>query len=51
MSFSVLCLLCLCVCLFVPCGHLLGKGWPLGSQYSSIQISYEEFNIILKGGT
>ena len=19
------------VCLFVPCGHLLGKGWPLGS--------------------
>ena len=21
-----------CVCYaFVPCGHLLGKGWPLGS--------------------
>ena len=20
------------VCLFVPCGHLLGKGWPLGSS-------------------
>ena len=20
------------VCLFVPCGHLLGKGWPLGSR-------------------
>ena len=19
------------VCLFVPCGNLLGKGWPLGS--------------------
>ena len=28
MFFSVLCLLCLSrVCLFVPCGHLLGKGW------------------------
>ena len=20
------------VCLYVPCGHLLGKGWPLGSR-------------------
>ena len=20
----------LCVCLLMPCGHLLGKGWPLG---------------------
>ena len=20
------------VCLFVPCGHLLGNGWPLGSR-------------------
>ena len=20
------------VCLFVPCGHLLAKGWPLGSS-------------------
>ena len=31
--FSVLCLLCLWrVCLYVPCGHLLGKGWPLGSR-------------------
>ena len=25
-DFSVLCLLCLCACLFVPCGHLLRKG-------------------------
>ena len=31
--FSVLCLLCLCARLFiVPCGHLLGKGWPLDSR-------------------
>ena len=29
---SVLCLLCfVCVCLYVLRGHLLGKGWPLGS--------------------
>ena len=28
---SVLCLLCFCVCSLLPCGHLLGKGWPLGS--------------------
>ena len=20
------------VCLYVPCGHLLGKSWPLGSR-------------------
>ena len=34
MFFSVLCLLCLCtrVCSYVPCGLLLGKGWPLGSR-------------------
>ena len=30
---SVLCLLCfVCVCLYVLRGHLLGKGWPLGSR-------------------
>ena len=30
---SVLCLLCFMrVCLYVLCGHLLGKGWPLGSR-------------------
>ena len=30
---SVLCLLCCVrVCLYVLCGHLLGKGWPLGSR-------------------
>ena len=22
----------MCVCLLMPCGHLLGKGWPLGSR-------------------
>ena len=30
---SVLCLLCFVhVCLYVLCGHLLGKGWPLVSR-------------------
>ena len=30
---SVLCLLCFVrVCFYVLCGHLLGKGWPLGSR-------------------
>ena len=30
---SVLCLLCFVrVCYYVLCGHLLGKGWPLGSR-------------------
>ena len=31
-------LFCVCytllrVCLYVPCGHMLGKGWPLGSRF------------------
>ena len=37
---SVLCLLCfVCVCLYVPCGHLLGKGWPLGSRLWCLTVS------------
>ena len=29
------------VCLYVPCGHLLGKGWPLGSRllYPTVSLS------------
>ena len=27
------------VCLFVPCGHLLGKGWPLGSSLWCLIVS------------
>ena len=35
---------CLCyafvrVCLFVPCGHLLGKGQPLGSPLCCLTVS------------
>ena len=29
--FCVLCFSCFRVCLLLPCGHLLGWGWPLGS--------------------
>ena len=42
----LLCILLSCVfcafvrvCLFVPCGHLLGKGWPLGSRLWGITVS------------
>ena len=27
------------VCLFIPCGHLLGKGWPLGSSLWCLIVS------------
>ena len=27
------------VCLFVPCGHLLGKGLPLGSRLWCLTVS------------
>ena len=27
------------VCLFVPCGHLLGKGWPLDSSLWCLIVS------------
>ena len=27
------------VCLFVHCGHLLGKGWPLGSRLWCLPVS------------
>ena len=37
-------LLCVCyafvrVCLLLPCGHLLGKGWPLGSRLWCLIVS------------
>ena len=29
---SCVCYAFVCVCFYVPCGHLLRKGWPLGSR-------------------
>ena len=29
---SCVCYVFVCVCLYVLCGHLLGKGWPLGAR-------------------
>ena len=29
---SCCCYVLVCVCLLMPCGHLLGKGWSLGSR-------------------
>ena len=36
---SCVCYAFVCVCLFVPCGHLLGKGLPLGSRLWCITVS------------
>ena len=42
--FCVFVLSCVCyvfvrVCLYVLCGHLLGKGWPLGSRLWCLTVS------------
>ena len=41
---GLLCLSFVCyafvrVCLYVPCGHLLGKGWPLGFRLWCLTVS------------
>ena len=36
----VLCLSCYLVCPLQPCGHLLGKGWPLGSLVCDVFLCY-----------
>ena len=36
---SYVCYAFACVCLYVPCGHLLGKGWPLGSRLWCLTVS------------
>ena len=28
-----------CVCLYVPCGHLLGNDWPLGRRLLRLAVS------------
>ena len=42
--FYVFFLSCVCyafvrVCLYVPCGHLLGKGLPLGSRFWCLTVN------------
>ena len=41
---SCVCFAFVHACLFVPCGHLMGKGWPLGSSlrrlFVSLSLSY-----------
>ena len=41
---SCVCCTFVCVCLFVPCGHLLGKGLPLGSRLWCIFAPLLTFN-------
>ena len=36
---SFICFNFVCVCLFVPCGHLMGNGLPLGSGLWCITVS------------
>ena len=36
---SCVCYVFLCVCLYVLCGHLLRKGWPLGSRLWCLTVS------------
>ena len=36
---SSVCYALVCVCLFVPFGHLLGKGCPLGSHLWCLTVS------------
>ena len=39
----VLCLSCCLVCPLQPCGHLLGKCWPLGSLVCDVFSCYSHF--------
>ena len=42
--FCYLCFMfCLLVCSFQPCGHLLGKGWPLGSLVCDVLLCFYHF--------
>ena len=36
---SFVCYVFVCVCLYVLCGNLLGKGWPLGSRLWCLTVS------------
>ena len=34
------------VCVLQPCGHLLGKGWPLGSHVCDVWLCFCHFFIL-----
>ena len=36
---SCVCYAVVHICLYVLCGHLLGKGWPLGSRSWCLTVS------------
>ena len=42
----VLCFSCFCVCLLLPCGLLLGKGWPLGSCLWCLIVFLSLFHVV-----
>ena len=41
---SCVCYVFVSVCLYVLCGHLLGKGWPLGSRLLCLTVSLSLFH-------
>ena len=43
---SCVCYVFVCVCLYVLCGHLLGKGWPLGSRLWCLTVSFVTFPLV-----
>ena len=49
----VLCLSCFRVCSLLPCGHLLGNGWPLGSRLWCLIMFLSRSHVVIwvRGGT
>ena len=45
----VFCLLRCLVCPLQPCGHLLGKGWPLGSLECDVFLCFSHFPMCCPG--
>ena len=45
----VSCLSCFLVCSLQPCGHLLGKGWPLGSFVCDVFCDFVTFTCSVLG--
>ena len=43
---SCVCYVFVCVCLYVLCGHLLGKGWPIGSRLWCLWVCHFPIGIL-----